>query len=147
MYPCYIVVVTHRQDSMQGRMLFCLCVTTNLVDTNKLNTLGQVSCFILVCCLGRDKQLSVKKHMLVQQLSFMLCGCLVMSTMSISMYPCYTYQCTHVIYQHTHAIYPCYISTHPCYIPMLYITYKTHPSLQGRCICCWQAPTAEDRGH
>ena len=61
-------------------MLFCLCVTTNLVDINKLNTLGQVSCFILVCCLGRDKQLSVKKHMLVQQLSFMLCGCLVMST-------------------------------------------------------------------
>ena len=42
-------------------MLFCLCVTTNLVDINKLNTLSQVSCFILVCCLGRNKQLSVKK--------------------------------------------------------------------------------------
>ena len=59
-----------------GRMLFCLCVTTNLVDIDKLNTLGQVSCFILVCCLGRDKQLSVK----------MLCGCLVMSTKYVCTY-------------------------------------------------------------
>ena len=67
---------TNSSCNAAGLMLSCLCITTNLVDINKLNTLGQVSCFILVCCLG-NKQLSVKKHVLVQQLSFMLCGCSV----------------------------------------------------------------------
>ena len=76
----YIESCTGIQIVVAGLMLSCLCVTTNLVDINNLNTLGQVSCFILVCCLGRDKQLSVKKAHVSAPLSFMLCGCLVMST-------------------------------------------------------------------
>ena len=47
-----------------------------MVDINKLNTLAYVSRFIPAYYFSKDKQLSVKKHMLVQQLSFMLCGCL-----------------------------------------------------------------------
>ena len=82
---CIYVQLTNSSCNTEAgqheRCMASLCITT---DISKLNTLGELYCFMLVCYLGKDKQLSVEEHMLVQQLSFMLCGCLVMSTKAYS---------------------------------------------------------------
>ena len=85
---CVYVQLTNSSCNTEAgqheRCMASLCITTTLVDISKLSTLGEVYCFMLVCYLGTDKQLSVEEHMLVQQLSFILCGCLVMSTKAYS---------------------------------------------------------------